>query len=87
MHAFEATAAECVLLNVSENEPWSSDVSGSWLCVHALCREPYLHFSLDCRTNLVDPASSHMLVSKIKPCMSQYKLLYGETANGSLKQL
>ena len=39
------------------------------------------------RKNLVDPASSHMLVSKIKPCMSQYKLLYGETANGSLKQL
>ena len=22
---------------------------------------------------LVDPASSHMLVSKIKPCMSQYR--------------
>ncbi len=41
----------------------------------------------DSFTNLVDPASSHMLVSKIKPCMSQYKLLYGETANGSLKQL
>ena len=39
------------------------------------------------RINLVDPASSHMLVSKIKPCMSQYKLLYRETANGSLKQL
>ena len=38
-------------------------------------------------TNLVDPASSHMLVSKIKPCMSQYKLLHGDTANGSLKQL
>ena len=38
-------------------------------------------------SNLVDPASSHMLVSKIKPCMSQYKSLYGETANGSLKQL
>ena len=37
--------------------------------------------------NLVDPASSHMLVSKIKPCMSQYKSLHGETANGSLKQL
>ena len=37
--------------------------------------------------NLVDPASSHMLVSKIKPCMSQYKLLNGKTANGSLKQL
>ena len=37
--------------------------------------------------NLVDPASSHMLVSKIKPCMSQYKSLYGKTANGSLQQL
>ncbi len=24
-------------------------------------------------SNLVDPASSHMLVSKIKPCMSKYK--------------
>jgi hypothetical protein len=43
--------------------------------------------SLAYGTNLVDPASSHMLVSKIKPCMSMYKLLYGETANGSLKQL
>ena len=32
---------------------------------------------------LVDSASSHMLVSKIKPCMSKYKQLYGETANGS----
>ncbi len=36
---------------------------------------------------LVDPASSHMLVSKIKPCMSKYKPLHGETANGSLNQL
>ena len=36
---------------------------------------------------LVDPASSHMLVSKIKPCMSKYKRLYSETANGSLNQL
>lgn len=35
---------------------------------------------------LVDPASSHMLVSKIKPCMSKYKLLHSETANGSLNQ-
>ena len=39
------------------------------------------------RSNLVDPASSHTLVSKIKPCMSKYKQLYGETANGSLYQL
>ena len=35
---------------------------------------------------LVDPASSHMLVSKIKPCMSKFTPLYGETANGSLNQ-
>ena len=35
---------------------------------------------------LVDPASSHMLVSKIKPCMSKFTSLYGETANGSLNQ-
>ena len=39
------------------------------------------------KRNLVDPASSHMLVSKIKPCMSQYKFLHDETAKGSLKQL
>ena len=37
--------------------------------------------------NLVDPASSHMLVSEIKPCMSKYIPLNGETANGSLNQL
>ena len=36
---------------------------------------------------LVDSASSHMLVSKIKPCMSKYKHLYRETANGSFNQL
>ena len=36
---------------------------------------------------LVDPASSHMLVSKIKPCMSKFKRLYCETADGSLYQL
>jgi len=28
-----------------------------------------------------------MLVSKIKPCMSQYTFLYCKTANGSLQQL
>ena len=37
--------------------------------------------------HLVDPASSHMLVSKIKPCMSEFKLIFGEAANGSLYQL
>ena len=38
-------------------------------------------------SNLVDSASSHTLVSKIKPCMSKYKFFYFETANGSLYQL
>ena len=36
---------------------------------------------------LVDPASSHMLVSKIKPCMSKYNSFTLKTANGSLYQL
>nr|DAD47125.1 TPA_asm: hypothetical protein HUJ06_017062 [Nelumbo nucifera] len=36
---------------------------------------------------LVDPASSHMLVSKIKPCMCKYETSDCETANGSLNQL
>ena len=35
---------------------------------------------------LVDPASDHMLVSKIKPCMSKHEPNYGEAANGSLQQ-
>ena len=38
----------------------------------------------DSDSYLVDPASSHMLVSKIKPCMSKHKLLHSEAANGSL---
>ena len=35
---------------------------------------------------LVDPASGHMLVSKIKPCMSKQKPINGKAANGSLQQ-
>ena len=37
-----------------------------------------------CIAYLVDPASSHMLVLKAKPCMCQYKCLESEAANGSL---
>ena len=36
---------------------------------------------------LVDPASSHMLVSKIKPCMSQHMSALDSAANGSLEQI
>ena len=40
--------------------------------------ERFRSIRLDLRTNsnLVDPASSHTLVSKIKPCMCKYKRLY-----------
>ncbi len=31
--------------------------------------------SLGKGSNLVDPASSHMLVSKIKPCMCKYSII------------
>jgi hypothetical protein len=37
------------------------------------CEWEVRFFFLD--SYLVDPASSHMLVSKIKPCMSKYKYL------------
>ena len=43
--------------------------------------------SYQCVVKLVDPASSHMLVLKIKPCMFKFIPLNGETANGSLNQL
>jgi len=33
---------------------------------------------------LVHPASSHMLVSKIKQCMCKHKLLHSEAVNGLL---
>ena len=73
------------VLHVSE--VWRTDMTASNL-VWVL---PTVPASISARRqswrNLADPASSHMLVSKIKPCMSQYKLLYEETANGSLKQL
>lgn len=42
--------------------------------------------SINRNTYLVDPASGHMLVSKIKPCMSMHKPINGEAANGSLQQ-
>ena len=71
-----------------------------WACVAVLSLSSpspfplYLSFSLSHSHTLlacgylVDLASSHMLVSKIKPCMPKYKpSLYGDTANGSLNQL
>ena len=58
-----------------------------WMAARGCCLCRWIDFEFWLWTNLVDPASSHMLVSKIKPCMSQYKPLHGKTVNGSLKQL
>ena len=38
-------------------------------------------------TNVMDPASSCMFVSKMKPCMYGFKRSYGGMASGSFKQL
>ena len=61
----------------------STRFGGPWECgVRGVCSDRFgdSACSLPCSSlqgsYLVDPASSHMLVSKIKPCMSKYKLLY-----------
>jgi hypothetical protein len=36
---------------------------------------------------LVDPASSHMLVSKIKPCMSKYKQIVRRNCEWLIKSV
>ena len=65
----------------------STNCPGPWAALSL--GDPALQLVNPWRTDsyLVDSASSHMLVSKIKPCMSKYKQLYCETANGSLNQL
>ena len=40
-----------------------------------ICGQPVGLAAVSEDSYLVDPASSHMLVSKIKPCMSKYKLI------------
>ena len=65
----------------------SGAVRADGISLVAVCRFSALKLKQRFVRYLVDPASSHMLVSKIKPCMSKYKPLYGETADGSLKQL
>jgi len=76
-----------VSLRTPRIEALSSQSIAAVQCIGVCALGTGLAFAQRQPTNLVDPASSHMLVSKIKPCMSQYKLLHGETANGSLKQL
>ena len=96
LHCKSSALASCVYAHVryktlpcGSTSPLKRDVEfvhltacGWKACVKACVLSMRLH-----HINLVDPASSHMLVSKIKPCMSQYELLHSETANGSLNQL
>ena len=58
----------------------SDERPNGWLCTSVQVATIGLVYSglrervNQCRNSyLVDPASSHMLVSKIKPCMSKYK--------------
>ena len=53
----------------------SACLSAMWFVVGLVFSAIWL--GAQCRNSyLVDPASSHMLVSKIKPCMSKYKQIY-----------
>ena len=45
-----------------------------------------LKISAETSSKLVDSARSHMLVSKIKPCMCKFTLINSKTADGSLQQ-
>ena len=65
---------------------YESDRSQRYL-YNGSIQSDFYYYIIGIVINLVDPASSHMLISKTKPCMSKYKLLYNETANSSLKQL
>jgi hypothetical protein len=66
-----ARPSECAAADGRRRRPLGADSSS---IVRRGARNSYL----------VDPASSHMLVSKIKPCMSKHRPLHGEAANGSL---
>ena len=50
-----------------------NSLSGERLVTEPSTLERFLLGGILESSYLVDPASSHMLVSKIKPCMSKYK--------------
>jgi hypothetical protein len=62
---------ECLPLGASEALLASVDLGGVRVLSGVPSGEPGGHDKE--YSYLVDPASSHMLVSKIKPCMSKYK--------------
>jgi hypothetical protein len=64
----EKTKSRCV---------WGYYICMYIVCIYIISRIQSIYFVLHHKGGyLVDPASSHMLVSKIKPCMSKYKLVY-----------
>ena len=71
MRCFVAPSTQAELLLLSKNDSRARvDHSG----MHMLGLDHATHdFAKECY--LVDPASSHMLVSKIKPCMCKYELI------------
>ena len=67
----DACQPRCWRLFAKDFEKSSSSRCGKSLVLFTLRSRALLSFAL--ASYLVDPASSHMLVSKIKPCMSKYK--------------
>ena len=78
IHVCVVLAAVSLLLSASVCEPHDSLLSRNARVPpppgEATCGRT-AHTSQEEHRNLVDPASSHMLVSRIKPCMSKYEPL------------
>lgn len=53
-------------------EIWAADAVYRWGCLFRFDGKGSLPAN---GSNLVDPASCHMLILKIKPCMSKYELV------------
>ena len=71
--------------NITYDRNYIADPNVCWWYFTQEC-----FYSFRMERNLVDPASSHMLIWKIKPCMSKYKSLkyifYDKSADSSLYQ-
>ena len=63
--------------NIDFDQNFHIPINEDCSCEHRIGSKPWMFLGIGLPmlkdSNLVDPASSHMLVSKIKPCMSKYK--------------
>lgn len=66
-----AVISECKVLPFAENERAGAP-EGGLRNAKAASGPPQARTDAQSNDYLVDPASNHMLVSKIKPCMSKY---------------